>query len=64
MRNKNENIKAAIDILCVELMLHLSNVISDLNGTELKCYSWEFERISKWIESIRTLANEIKTKED
>ena len=50
-----------IEFLCDELMLHISNVIVDLNKTKLKAYSWELERISKGIHVIKTLSSEISS---
>lgn len=59
MKNKNIDIQMNIDFLCTELMLHISNVITDLNKTKMKAYSWELERISKGIYCIQTLINGI-----
>ena len=59
----NIDIKMNIEFLCNELMLHLSNVIGDLNKTKLKAYSWELERVSKGVHVIKTLASEIQSEE-
>lgn len=59
MKNKNIDIQMNIDFLCCELMLHISNVITELNKTKMKAYSWELERISKGIHVIKTLANSV-----
>ena len=57
----NIDIKMNIEFLCNELMLHLSNVMNDLNKTELRAYSWELERVSKGVHVIKTLASGIES---
>lgn len=61
MKDNNIDIQMNIDFLCTELMLHISDVIADLNKTKMKAYSWELERISKGIHCIKTLANNIES---